>query len=126
VLGWVKCEFSAHGHKSMRDFINFMQENLYKAMTMIGGSRDKLIDDSDTVFLERKMHELKKEADIGSEFITPGKNELSARLDIARAVCRRAERSYVKYAQDKDLKPCLQKYINRLSDTLFVLARYFD
>ena len=53
-------------------------------------------------------------------FVLPGGSEAAARLYVARAVCRRAERSLLAVA---DLNPLASVYVNRLSDLLFVLAR---
>ena len=57
-------------------------------------------------------------------FILPGGNELSGRLHLARTVCRRAERHIVSLAQKSFVDPLVIGYINRLSDYLFVAARY--
>jgi len=57
-------------------------------------------------------------------FILPGGTETSARLHIARAVCRRAERILVSFSQDRPISPTLLTYLNRLSDWLFVQARW--
>jgi cob(I)alamin adenosyltransferase len=57
-------------------------------------------------------------------FILPGGSENSARLHLARTICRRAERRAVALQQtDERLNPETVKYLNRLSDLLFVLAR---
>ena len=56
-------------------------------------------------------------------FVLPGGTEASARLHIARSVCRRAERATVALAQDTDVNPAALAYLNRLSDLLFILAR---
>jgi len=57
-------------------------------------------------------------------FILPGGSALASFLHLARAVCRRAERSMVTLARDEPVDPVLLAYVNRLSDLLFVLARY--
>ena len=56
-------------------------------------------------------------------FILPGGSELSARLHIARTVCRRAERRLVRFAGDRPVSPTILTFLNRLSDWLFVQAR---
>jgi cob(I)alamin adenosyltransferase len=56
-------------------------------------------------------------------FIIPGKNPASAKLDIARTVCRRAERRLVSLSRQETVPPRLSRYMNRLSDLLFLLAR---
>ncbi len=57
-------------------------------------------------------------------FILPGGCETSARLHIARAVCRRAERIVVGFSHDRPVPNAAMTYLNRLSDWLFVQARF--
>ena len=59
-------------------------------------------------------------------FILPGGNPAAAQAHVARTVCRRAERSVVRLAESEDIKPELIRYLNRLSDYLFVLARFLN
>jgi cob(I)alamin adenosyltransferase len=59
-----------------------------------------------------------------SSFILPGGSRTGARLHLARTVCRRAERTAVALARREALDPRLVVYLNRLSDLLFVLARF--
>jgi cob(I)alamin adenosyltransferase len=56
-------------------------------------------------------------------FVLPGGSETAARLHVARAVCRRAEREALRAAQEVDVHPLPLVYLNRLSDLLFILAR---
>ncbi len=56
-------------------------------------------------------------------FILPGGSEAAARLHVARAVSRRAERRAAALAQTQDVSPAALAYLNRLSDLLFILAR---
>ena len=56
-------------------------------------------------------------------FVLPGGSETAARLHVARAVCRRAEREVLSVAEERPLNPLAAVYLNRLSDLLFVLAR---
>lgn len=60
------------------------------------------------------------------EFVLPGGTPLAAKAHIARTVCRRAERRILQLAQNEYVDPQLLKYINRLSDYLFILARHFN
>ena len=57
-------------------------------------------------------------------FILPGGTETAARLHLARTVCRRAERLLVDFSLDRPVPPVLLTYLNRLSDWLFVQARF--
>jgi len=56
-------------------------------------------------------------------FVLPGGSELAARLHVARAVCRRAERDALAAAGARPVNPLALVYLNRLSDLLFILAR---
>ena len=56
-------------------------------------------------------------------FVLPGGSEASARLHIARAVCRRVEREVLAAAAERQLNPLAPVYLNRLADLLFILAR---
>ena len=56
-------------------------------------------------------------------FVVPGMTAASAALDVARTVCRRAERRVVTLARDADVSDNLRTWLNRLSDYLFMLAR---
>src|SRR5256714_10829454 len=56
-------------------------------------------------------------------FVLPGGTEIAARLQVARAVCRRAERETLRAAQQVEINPLALVYLNRLSDLLFILAR---
>ena len=58
------------------------------------------------------------------DFILPGGDEFSARLHIARSVCRRVERSIVRLIEEEKGRKVWIKYLNRLSDYFFVLARF--
>ena len=56
-------------------------------------------------------------------FILPGGGELAARLHMARAICRRAERVCIALRREEDIDPNVVMYLNRLGDLLFVAAR---
>ena len=56
-------------------------------------------------------------------FILPGGSELSARLHVARTVCRRSERCILAVGRREPIGEVILKYLNRLSDLLFAMAR---
>jgi cob(I)alamin adenosyltransferase len=58
-----------------------------------------------------------------TSFVLPGGSEVAARLHIARAVCRRAEREALEAAEELEINQRALVYLNRLSDLLFILAR---
>jgi cob(I)alamin adenosyltransferase len=59
-------------------------------------------------------------------FVLPGGRELAARLHLARTICRRAEREAVAAGEEHELNPAALVYLNRLSDLLFILARFVN
>ncbi len=86
------------------------------------------ITEEDTEFLEEKIDYYlsqmnKKEK---SMFIIPGSSKASGALHQARTICRRAERRVTTLAGEADISSDLQKYINRLSDLIYTLARYSE
>ena len=83
-----------------------------------------LVDRTMTERLERRIDELVAERALPSVFIVPGANAASAALDLARSVVRRAERHVVAMERAGRLvNDEVRRYLNRLSDLLFVLAR---
>jgi cob(I)alamin adenosyltransferase len=73
--------------------------------------------------LERDCDEVNEQLEPLTSFVLPGGNEVSARLHVARAVCRRAERVALQVAEERPVNPVALVYLNRLSDLLFILAR---
>lgn len=59
-------------------------------------------------------------------FILSGKYLSAAELHVARTVCRRGERLLISLSETKDIRPILLKFVNRLSDCLYILARKED
>jgi cob(I)alamin adenosyltransferase len=82
-----------------------------------------LLNDSDINNLEREIDEWDNNLIPLNNFLFPGSNQISAQLHFARSVCRRTERTIVKYGRKETLRPQILILMNRLSDWLFVLAR---
>ena len=76
--------------------------------------------------LEQKMDEMNESIPDLKFFILPGGHQTISYCHIARCVCRRAERITVHLAEDSEVELIIIKYINRLSDFLFVLGRKFS
>lgn len=74
--------------------------------------------------LEQLMDELSEELAPLENFILPGGSPGAAQLHVARTVCRRAERLAIALARLEPVGPYVVRYLNRLSDALFVMARY--
>ena len=75
-------------------------------------------------YIEKKIDSFNKELAPLSSFILPGGSESSTYLHIARTVTRRAERKVCALSKKERINPVAIIYLNRLSDLLFVLARY--
>jgi cob(I)alamin adenosyltransferase len=78
----------------------------------------------DVTRLEKLMDRCQKDLPPLKEFILPGGGKISSLLHQARTICRRAERMCVRLGREEPLDPGLVRFLNRLSDTLFVLARW--
>jgi cob(I)alamin adenosyltransferase len=78
----------------------------------------------DAIRLERMIDRCQKDLAPLKEFILPGGGKVSAALHQARTICRRAERICVRLAKEETLDAQIIKFLNRLSDTLFVMARW--
>ncbi len=77
--------------------------------------------------LEKIEEELKQEVEIPNKFIIPGDTLDGAALDLARTIIRRAERMAVKLLHDHVIENTeVVRYLNRLSDLVFILARYIE
>jgi cob(I)alamin adenosyltransferase len=74
--------------------------------------------------LEKLIDELNAEVGPLENFILPGGSPGAAALQLARTVCRRAERMAVTLSKTEDIRPFDLAYLNRLSDALFVMGRY--
>ncbi len=73
--------------------------------------------------LEVEIDQMNEYIDPLTSFVLPGGSRLSAHLHLARTTIRRAERLLVATAENEDISPLAIKYLNRLSDHLFVLSR---
>jgi len=107
-----------------------LQRGLYLVMAEVATPREDLgrlkerLDGAAVARIDEVLETLKKKTPIEGRFVIPGENRISASLDHARTVARRAERHVVEcvdegYVSDAALLP----WLNRLSDLLFVLAR---
>ena len=81
------------------------------------------IRDEQVAWLERLCDELNEPLPELTSFVLPGGTEAAARLHVARATCRRAERDALAAHEDVGVNPVALRYLNRLSDLLFIAAR---
>jgi cob(I)alamin adenosyltransferase len=79
----------------------------------------------DIILLEKEMDQMNEVLPEMKSFILPGGHPVVSQLHVARCVCRRAERCCVRLELESlEVEPLILQYLNRLSDYLFVLARY--
>ncbi|HZD80810.1 MAG TPA: cob(I)yrinic acid a,c-diamide adenosyltransferase, partial [Actinomycetota bacterium] len=84
-----------------------------------------LVTDGMVEALEARIDRLVADHPLPNAFVVPGAAPLSAAIDVARAVVRRAERRVVELRETgTEVNGCVLRYLNRLSDLLFVLARW--
>lgn len=94
-----------------------------------GYEKSPKITENKTRYFEEVIAEIDKIVPKLEKFIIVGGTELSARLDVARAIARRVERQAKKYVTEepgRNLSPEMMKFLNRLSSILFALARYVN
>ncbi|QHW34811.1 cob(I)yrinic acid a,c-diamide adenosyltransferase [Paenibacillus rhizovicinus] len=84
------------------------------------------ITEADVGFLEEQIDEMEASLPPLSNFILPGGHLCGASLHAARTIVRRAERMAVEVWKEEDISPVVLTYLNRLSDLLFVAARYVN
>jgi cob(I)alamin adenosyltransferase len=82
------------------------------------------VGDDEVNALEKLIDELQKDLAPLNSFILPGGGKVGGFLHQARTVCRRAEREILRLSREEEISPWPLKYVNRLSDLLFVLSRW--
>ena len=111
---------------SIRECLVSIQHTLFN----VGGENSipgfTLVTQEETQYLEYFLDELNTELSPLKEFILPGGTPAAAYCHLARAVCRRAERRVHTLASTEEVSEISRQYLNRLSDLLFVMARYLN
>ena len=110
----------------MKAILERVQHDLFD----IGGEllipNHMVIDEKEIDFLENSLDKMNNDLQPLKEFILPGGSRISSYCHLARTVCRRVERNLFKLAQSDKVNEASLKYVNRLSDMLFVLARFLN
>ncbi|MFC6259556.1 cob(I)yrinic acid a,c-diamide adenosyltransferase [Levilactobacillus fujinensis] len=88
--------------------------------------QSQFITDDDTHALEKVIDDYTQALPTIHSFILPGSSTAGAQLHVCRTICRRAERSFVKLSKSVEFRPELERYVNRLSDFLYIMARSED
>lgn len=117
-----------------REIILEIQDRIFTAESLLAADPEKEIKtlpslfESDIQLLEQTIDEMNETLPSISSFILPGGHQAVSLCHIARCICRRAERITIKLVEDQPetlMGETVIKYLNRLSDYLFVLSRKF-
>lgn len=124
-IGLARC---ALGDQAERGFLVEVQRRLFVLGAELAQPKgtdagDLRISEGDVEALERFIDDCIAQLEDVASFIVPGSAEEAARLHVARAVCRRAERRIVSLSETEPVRPEAIRYVNRLSDALYGLAR---
>ena len=127
-VGWARVAVS---EGTLDDLLNQIQNDLVEVGAELGSTAERkqksampMIDEAQVEALEHAIDKYEEGPPPLTSFVPPGGSESATRLHIARCVCRRAERSLVELGAQEAIRGELFRYVNRLSDLLFVLARY--
>jgi len=119
-------------HEDLKNVLKEIQDRLFTIGSSLACDPDKEtlmkipdLKEEDVLLLENEMDKMNTILPEMKNFILPGGHVAVSAIHIARCVCRRAERLCVGMKENEEFVPLLViKYLNRLSDYLFVLARY--
>lgn len=116
-------------HKKLDAMLRDLQKELFDLGADLATPLDSKvavprISEEQVTKLEKMIDELDEKLPPLKNFILPGGSFLAAQLHVARAVCRRAERTIVALQKREKINKTLVKYVNRLSDLLFMMARF--
>ena len=129
-LGWARSLSEPGGR--LNELLVSLERDLWVLMAEVATlpeNRHKLVADKSMVSatmvarLEATIDDLSAETTMPSEFVVPGENQMSAALDVARTVVRRAERTAVDYPLAESH---IVAYLNRLSDLVWTMARWAE
>ena len=116
--------------ESLLDEISGVLKKIQHVLFNIGGEL-AVVDEELNLISQDDINDLEKAIDLLNdplptlkEFVIPGGSKGTAYLHQARVVCRRSERDLVKLSHKEEINPIHIQYLNRLSDYLFVAARY--
>jgi cob(I)alamin adenosyltransferase len=109
--------------EEMRACLIQVQNDLFDLGGELSIPGHRMLDDARIEALDQWLVRYNRELAPLQEFILPGGSAASAQAHVVRSVCRRAERDIVRLQRAGDISPTGLRYLNRLSDLLFVLAR---
>jgi cob(I)alamin adenosyltransferase len=115
--------------EAVREFLHRIQSQLFSIGSILASDPEKELPvpeltEADIEAIEREMDRMDEALPALKNFILPGGHPAVSYCHIARCVCRRAERLVVALAGSERVPAIVIKYLNRLSDYLFILARW--
>lgn len=117
-------------NEDIKGILNHLQERIFMLGAELAsdekgqGMLENVVAQEDIDYMEKTLDQYLSIVGKQKDFVIPGKDPASSALHIARTVVRRGERRIVSYAKEAEVRPELVKFTNRLSDLLFVFARY--
>ena len=127
-IGWARVQVT---DADLDALLNQIQNDLFEVGAELGSTAERkkksampLIEESQVETLERAIDRYEEGPPPLTSFVLPGGSEGAARFHLARCVCRRAERSIVALGAGETVRGEVIRYVNRLSDLLFTLARH--
>ena len=127
LLGLVICDLKEPYISTLRDIQNDLFDIGADLATPSNNKGPALrINKNYTIYLEQEIDKINANLPALTSFILPGGSKVSSIIHLARTVNRRSERSIVKLSKKQKINIEVLKYINRLSDFLFVLARFVN
>ena len=127
-LGLVKTKLpEGDGKQFDKQFIEEIQKSLMTVMAHCedSGNEKHLLNEAEVLKLEKETDRLSQFLPKEFSFVLPGENELSAHIHIARTIARRAERVMTGLNEEQKICRAVRQYINRLSDYLYALSRFY-
>jgi cob(I)alamin adenosyltransferase len=116
--------------QQLEDELRWVQNKLFDVGSILATAPGQMFKNmpqvvaQDVLRLEKLMDRCQKDLEPLKEFILPGGGKVSGFLHQARTICRRAERVCVALSKAEPIDPAIIKFLNRLSDALFVLGRW--
>lgn len=114
---------SADVPEHLRTILTAVQQTLFDIGAELALPAHWRTTDQQIEGLEQVLDEVNHELPPLKEFVLPGGGPSAAACHLARAICRRAERSAWRLAEERELNSASLRYLNRVSDLLFVIAR---
>lgn len=109
---------------STHELLTLIQKDLYEIMGVLAGSGERPHLSNRVKEFEKGIDTMEKKLPKLYRFILPQGNEITSLFHVARAVCRRTERDVVAFFSNRP--SLIVRYLNRLSDLLFILARWYN